>query len=166
MSLWTIREVIEMTGTTENALRYYSAKGVLPPTVQEPDGRRHWLYDDEAVGKLKKLFLLKTIGVSIEDAGRALTEEGCFREIVMNTLEDLEKQRDSLDRKIFIARTLAVSFGADLFAGESPGTEELNGEVLDEVIRELIRENGKEQFRSGLAKATEGDSREAKEDEK
>ena len=58
MSLWSMREVTRITGATESALRYYNAKGVLSPTVREETGRRQWLYDDEAIGKLKRLFLL------------------------------------------------------------------------------------------------------------
>ena len=49
MSLWTMKEVMRMTGITENALRYYKSKGVLTPTIQENSGRRQWLYDDSAV---------------------------------------------------------------------------------------------------------------------
>ena len=142
MSLWTIKEVIRMTGTTENALRYYSAKGVLPPTVQEPTGRRQWLYDDAAVAKLKKLFLLKYIGVPIEEVGTAINE-GTFEAIIMQRLDELKKQRDKLDLQIFIAQTLAISSGENLFEAD----DDLDGSktaLLNEVIRECIREGAEE----------------------
>ena len=87
MSLWSMKEVTRITGATESALRYYNAKGVLSPTVRENTGRRQWLYDDETVGKLKKLFLLKYIGVSIEEAGIAICEEKEFRRTIMKSLE-------------------------------------------------------------------------------
>ena len=48
MSLNTIREVTEITGITVNALRYYDRKGLLHPTVRNSEGRKEWLYDDEA----------------------------------------------------------------------------------------------------------------------
>ena len=72
MSLWTMKEVTRLTGVTENALRYYNAKNVLPPTVQEKTGRRQWFYDDEAIEALKKLLLLKYLDVSVEEAGTAI----------------------------------------------------------------------------------------------
>ena len=36
MSTWTLKEVTQLTGATESALRYYNAKGVLAPTSKEP----------------------------------------------------------------------------------------------------------------------------------
>lgn len=140
MSLWTMKEVIRMTGTTENALRYYNSKGVLPPTTQERDGRRQWLYDDAAVEKLKRLFLLKFIGISIEKAGDLLSNEKEYQDTIMKTIEQLKKERDRLDQKIFIAQTLAMSNGEDLVTVDEE-TDEVKAKVINEVIREMIRKN-------------------------
>ena len=142
MSLWNMREVTRITGATESALRYYNAKGVLSPTVREETGRRQWLYDDEAVGKLKRLFLLKYIGVSIEEAGAAIGDEDVFRRTIMRSLEELKKERDKLDLQIFIAQTLAVSDGMDLFVADDELDEEKKL-VLNNVIRECIKEGAK-----------------------
>ena len=140
MSLWTMKEVMKMIGVTENALRYYNAKGVLPPTVQEKTGRRQWFYDAAAIWKLKKLLLLKYIGVSIDDAGIAIKDDDDYRRTVMKSLEEMRRERDKLNQKIFIAETLAVSFGMDLIKAD----EELNeasAAALNEVIRDYIRKN-------------------------
>ena len=143
MSLWTMKDVIRMTGTTENALRYYNAKGVLPPTRQEAGGRRQWLYDDAAVGKLKRLLLLKYIGLSVEDAGIALEDEAQCRKLLMETLERLQRERDRSDRKMFIARTLAVSFGEEMFPADEE-LDEAKAAVLNELVRELIVSEARE----------------------
>ena len=143
MSLWNMKEVTRITGATESALRYYNAKGVLPPTVREETGRRQWLYDDEAVGKLRKLFLLKYIGVSIEDAGTTICDDAVFRRAIMQRLEELKKERDKLDLQIFIAQTLAVSDGMDLFMPDEEMDEEKKT-LLNNVLRECIKEGAKE----------------------
>ena len=140
MSLWTMKEVIRMTGTTENALRYYNAKGVLRPTVKESSGRRQWLYDDHAIRRLKKLSLMKYIGVSIENAGKVLDDERLYRMTVMQTLEELKQKRNKLDQQIFVAQTLATAFGKELFAADDE-IDEQTAEILNEVIREVILEN-------------------------
>jgi len=169
MSLKTMKEVIRETGTTENALRYYNAKGVLPPTVQETGGRRQWLYDDAAVQKLKMLFLLKYLGLSVEEAGEVLRNggpenedqrsetsiSGRCRQILMQRLEQLRDERGHLDQKIFIAQVLAVAYGEDLFdaGGEAPDfsaegasaggvgkSESARASVLNEMVRKLIYE--------------------------
>jgi len=146
MSLWTMKEVIQITGTTENALRYYNTKGVLPPTVKESTGRRQWLYDDVAIERLKKLFLLKYIGISIEEAGELLNCEKKYRDVIMKTLEQLKKERDKIDHQIFIAQTLAVSYGIDIFDSDEE-MDEAKASVLNEIIRELIQNNAEEERR-------------------
>lgn len=140
MSLWTMREVIRMTGTTENALRYYKAKGVLPPTVQESGGRRQWLYDEAAIDRLKKLSLMKHIGLSIEDAGKALDDESNCAGTVLETLEKLKKKRERLDQQIFIAQTLAAAFGANLITADEE-MDEQTAAILNEAVREVITGN-------------------------
>ena len=144
MKLWAMKEVTEKTGVTENALRYYNAKGVLPPTVQEQTGRRQWFYDEEAISKLKKLVLLKYLGVPIEEAGGAINNTEKYRGIVMKSLEELKRQRDKLEHKIFIAETLAMAFGMDLFEPDEE-LDEISAAALNEVIRECIRESIHEQ---------------------
>ena len=139
MSLWTMKEVMRMTGITENALRYYKSKEVLAPTVQENSGRRQWLYDDSAVERLKKLVLLKFIRVPINEAGKALDDESTFREFVMSTLEELRKERDRIDVKIFVAETLAVASGEYLISTDE--ADERQVKILNEVIREVINSN-------------------------
>ena len=140
MTLWTLKEVTEKTGVTENALRYYNTKGVLPPTVQEQTGRRQWFYDEGAIWKLKKLMLLKYLEVPIEETGDAINEDEKFRRIVMESLEELRKQRDKLNHKIFIAETLAVAFGMDLLEPDEE-LDEAGTSALNEVIRECIWKN-------------------------
>ncbi|MGX8774921.1 MAG: MerR family transcriptional regulator [Bacillota bacterium] len=138
-----MKEVIRLTGTTENALRYYNTKGVLRPTVQEDTGRRQWLYDDEAVEKLKRLFLLTYLGVSVEEAGAAINNAQEFRGMIMKSLEELKKERDKIDLKIFIAQTLAVSDGMDLVVPDED-LDEAKKMILNSMLRECIREGAKE----------------------
>ena len=70
----------------------------------------------------------------------ALNDDEKFRKIVMKSLEELKKQRDKLDHKIFIAETLAVAFGMDLFEPDEE-LDESSAAALNEVIRECIWKN-------------------------
>ena len=140
MSLWTMKEVTKKIGVTESALRYYNAKGVLPPTLQESTGRRQWLYDDEAIWKLKKLTLLKYLGLATDQIGMAISSDETYRSVVMESLEELRKARDKLDHKIFIAEMLAVSMGMDLFEPDED-LDEVEASVLNKAIREVILES-------------------------
>lgn len=137
MTLWTMKEVIKKTGVTESALRYYNAKGVLPPTKQETTGRRQWFYDDESMGKLKRLFLLKYLEVPIEETREAINDNEMYRRIVMKSLEELRKERDKLEHKIFIAEILAAAFGMDLVEPDDD-LDEISASALNEAIRECV----------------------------
>ena len=133
-----MKEVMNKTGVTESALRYYNSKGVLPPTVQETTGRRQWFYDDAAMEKLKRLFLLKYLEVPIEETREAINDDGKYRRIVMKSLEELRKERDRLDQKIFIAEILAVAYGMDLIKVDEE-LDEASTSALNEAIRECVR---------------------------
>lgn len=137
MTLWTMKEVINRTGVTESALRYYNSKGVLPPTVQETTGRRQWLYDDVAIERLKRLFLLKYLELPIEETREAINDEEKYRRVVMKSLEELRKERDKLNNKIFIAELLAVAFGMDLVEPDNE-LDEISAAALNEAIRECV----------------------------
>lgn len=151
MSLKTMKEVTRLTSITENALRYYNAKGILSPTVREETGRKQWLYDEEAIRKLKKLFLLKSIGVSLDEIKIAIHQEEQFWKVIMQRLEELRKEQDELDLKIFIVQILLMSHGEGLFQQEGVSDDvntavlnEVNTAVLNEVIREYLKESVKE----------------------
>ena len=143
MSLKTMKEVTRLTSITENALRYYNAKGILSPTVREETGRKQWLYDDVAVIKLKKLYLLRSIGVSLDEIKIAIHQEEQFWKVIMQRLEQLRKEQDELDLKIFIARILLMSRGEGLFQPEGD-SDEVNTAVLNELISEYLKESVKE----------------------
>ena len=109
MSLITIREVTEITGITANALRYYDSKGVLHPTIRNSEGRREWLYDDEAVRRAKKILMLRSIGVPVENITLVLEKEDRMDESMLNSrLEELLAEREAIDKQISVAGMLLL----------------------------------------------------------
>ena len=128
-ALLSMKEVTQITGATESALRYYNAKGVLMPTVREETGRRQWFYDDEAILKLKRLSLLKYLGLTIEEAGAAIHDDKTFIPAITRCLEELKRERDNLSFKYFIAKSILATDESDLF----PPDDE-----TDEGVKQLI----------------------------
>ena len=105
----TIREVIELTGTTESALRYYEERKLLEPSAKNPTGRKEWLYDDEAIWRLRLILLFKRIGLSIEEIEKMMKSENYMDE---NTLEKrretLIEKRNELDQQISATELLLL----------------------------------------------------------
>ena len=109
MSLITIREVTEITGITANALRYYDSKGVLHPTIRNSEGRKEWLYDDEAVRRAKKILMLRSVGVPVENITFVLEKEDGMDETILNSrLEELLAEREAIDKQISVVSMLLL----------------------------------------------------------
>ncbi|MBQ3292506.1 MAG: MerR family transcriptional regulator [Mogibacterium sp.] len=136
MSLNTIREVTEITGITVNALRYYDSKGLLHPTVRNSDGRKEWLYDDEAVRRAKRILLLRRIGIPVEKIALVIDNVDGMDEIVLRTrLEELRKERELIDEQITVAGML-------LLVDELSADEEVKDDLLDKVFEKICTERG------------------------
>ena len=131
MSLNTIREVTEITGITVNALRYYDRKGLLHPTVRNSEGRKEWLYDDEAVRRAKRILLLRRIGIPVESITFVLDKVDKMDEEILRTrLEELREERKLLDEQISVASML-------LLLDELASDTEVRNDLLDKMFEKI-----------------------------
>ena len=131
MSLNTIREVTEITGITVNALRYYDRKGLLHPTVRNSEGRKEWLYDDEAVRRAKRILLLRGIGIPVESITFVLDKvDKMDEEILRARLEELREERKLLDEQISVASML-------LLLDELASDTEVRNDLLDKMFEKI-----------------------------
>ena len=131
MSLNTIREVTEKTGITVNALRYYDRKGLLHPTVRNSEGRKEWLYDDEAVRRAKRILLLRRIGIPVENITLVIDKVDKMDEEILRTrLEELREERKLLDEQISVASML-------LLLDELASDTEVRNDLLDKMFEKI-----------------------------
>ena len=66
-----IQEAAKLSGTTKKAIEYYCLKGLLNPQSTE-NGYRD--FTDEDVVCLKKISLLRTLGVPVEEIRELLSK--------------------------------------------------------------------------------------------
>ena len=131
MSLNTIREVTEITGITVNALRYYDSKGLLHPTVRNSEGRKEWLYDDEAVRRAKRILLLRKIGIPVESIAKVIEKADKMDEVILRSrLEELREERQFLDEQISLAGML-------LLLDEISSDAEVKENLLDKMFEKI-----------------------------
>ena len=134
MSLNTIREVTEITGITVNALRYYDRKGLLHPTVRNPQGRKEWLYDDEAVRRAKRILLLRRIGIPVEEIAAVMEKEDLMDEVILRSrLKELREERELIDEQISVASML-------LLLDELTSDPVVKDELLDKMFEKKCLE--------------------------
>ena len=133
MSLNTIREVTGITGITVNALRYYDNKGLLHPTVRNQEGRKEWLYDDEAVRRAKRILLLRRIGIPVESIAAVLDKvDKMDRTVLKSRLEELREERKEIDEQISVASML-------LLLNQLSADEGVKDDLLDKMFETICR---------------------------
>jgi MerR family transcriptional regulator, copper efflux regulator len=65
-----IGEFAEQAGVTPRTIRYYEDLGLLGPNQREGQGFRY--YTEAELGRLKKIEVLKQLGLSLEEIGEVL----------------------------------------------------------------------------------------------
>ena len=114
-----------------NALRYYDRKGLLHPTVRNSEGRKEWLYDDEAVRRAKRILLLRGIGIPVESITFVLDKVDKMDEEILRTrLEELREERKLLDEQISVASML-------LLLDELASDTEVRNDLLDNMFEKI-----------------------------
>ena len=66
-----IGELAECAGVTPRTIRYYEALGLLGPSEREGQGFRY--YTDVELARLKKIDMLKQLGLSLEEIGGVIS---------------------------------------------------------------------------------------------
>ena len=91
-----INEAAKLSGTTKKAIEYYCQKGLLDPAISE-NGYKSFSAED--VGKLKKISLLRSLGVSVANIPE-LVKKGdslAFWKIIDTQRRDLQRRKEQND---------------------------------------------------------------------
>lgn len=101
-----IKHVEELVGITRKNIRFYEEQGLLNPRRAD-NGYRE--YHEEDIKRLKQIKLLRKLAVPIEDIKRILTGE-CSLDICLDRrLEELDRQKKSLEQIQKLSRRLIES---------------------------------------------------------
>ena len=86
-----IHEAAKLSGTTKKAIEYYCQKGLLNPQSSE-NGYRD--FSEEDVELLKKISLLRSLGISVEEIRELLKENdsAVFQRIIQERENELQRR--------------------------------------------------------------------------
>ena len=119
MGAYSIKQVSEKTGLTEDAIRYYEKIGLLPYVKRKQNGHR--IYDEEDIEIMELIICLKKTGMSLNEMKnilqypvkdklssvpelkRTLLE---YKEKVMTQIQDLQRIVEFIDAKLENDETL------------------------------------------------------------
>jgi DNA-binding transcriptional MerR regulator len=96
-----IGELADQAGVTPRTIRYYEDLGLLGPCEREGHGFRY--YSDAELTRLKKIDVLKQLGLSLEEIAEVIPmycEDPTGLRSKRRVLEILEKQLRETDEKI------------------------------------------------------------------
>jgi len=119
---WTIQEVASSAGISSRTLRYYDAIGLLTPAGVGHNGTR--LYGDAELLRLQQILAFRELGVGLADitaildssADPVATLERLTGELG-ESIERMQRQRESIRRALHIHRTGEQLMPADIFDG-------------------------------------------------
>ena len=121
-----IGEVAATAGVTTRALHHYESIGLLTPVGRTDAGYR--VYDDESVRRIYRICVLRRLGMSLEQIGRALdSDEWRLAEVLQAHLDDVERQLSTAGR----LRSSLVHLLAETSADRHPSRDLI--EVLAET---------------------------------
>lgn len=128
----SIGEVAQLSGASVRSLRFYEEVGLLSPSRDANTGYRRYTAAD--IDRLQEILLLRHLGVAVHDIAPLLSTTSAERsEHLARHLEELEAERDRLDRLIETVKRTIESLEGDAIMAD---TEKFEG-----FKRELIEEN-------------------------
>lgn len=89
-----IKQVEELVGITSKNIRFYENQGLLTPERAE-NGYRE--YHEQNIDALKKIKLLRKLGVSVEEIRAVLNKNISLEECLEHQIDHLEKECENLN---------------------------------------------------------------------
>jgi DNA-binding transcriptional MerR regulator len=102
---YSIGDLARRTGLSVGTIRFYSDRGVLPPTSRSSAGYRR--YDRDALARLDLIRTLRDLGVDLATIGRVLDREISVPEVAAAHAEALDAQIDTLRLRRAVLRAVA-----------------------------------------------------------
>ena len=90
-----IKQVEELVGITSKNIRFYESQGLLTPERADKGNRE---YNQDNIEVLKKIKLLRKIGISVEDIKSVLNDNVTLENCLEKYLDVLEKQKSNLTK--------------------------------------------------------------------
>lgn len=99
-----INEVEALVGISKKNIRFYEEKGLLSPRRSAENGYRE--YGSAEVETLRRIKLLRKLGLPVEDIRRMLAGELTVSDGVRRHMIELERERNNLEQAMILCRRM------------------------------------------------------------
>lgn len=127
---YSIGDLARRTGLPVKTIRFWSDRGIVPPTDRGPAGQRR--YDAAAVARLDLVRTLRELGVDLPTVRRVVTREVTLAEVA-------SAHADALTAQIRLLRTRRAVLTVIARRGATPSEAELLHRLAGLVARERRR---------------------------
>lgn len=135
-TLYTIGTLADRTGLTVKTIRFYSDKGIVPPTMLSPGGYR--LYDIEALARLELVRTLRELGMDLATVRRVLSRETSLTEVAAAHAEAVDVQIRVLRLRRAVLRAVAKRESSETEMGFMNKLVQLSEAERDRIIHDFI----------------------------
>ncbi|MEU5259974.1 MerR family transcriptional regulator [Amycolatopsis sp. NPDC021455] len=102
---YSIGELAHRTGLTVKAVRFYSDRGLVPPSGRNTAGQRR--YDDAALARLDVIRVLRDLGIDLATIRRVIDGETTVAEVAAEHAAAVEVQIGVLRRRSAVLKAVA-----------------------------------------------------------
>lgn len=106
-ALYSIGDLAQRTGLTVKAIRFYSDRGIVPPTDRTPTGYRR--YNTDAIARLDLVRTLRDLGVDLPTIRRVVDRELSLPEVAAAHVEALAVQIATLRLRRAVLAAVATA---------------------------------------------------------
>ena len=135
-----IKEVELLLDIPEATIRFYEKEGLLTPQRNNNSYRE---YSNEDIERLKKIIILRKIGISVEDIRHILDNTLSLQEALTHTITDLNNQIKEIEGAIKVCSIMQDrkedmnTFDEDYY-WNTIITEENNGNKFFELVNDVL----------------------------
>lgn len=126
MKLYSVKEVMEMSGASRDMLIDYEKRGLLHPVRTGDAANNRRMYREEDIDDLGKVLALRAYEFSLNDIARILgDDEADIHSILQEKLEALRRKENHLRNLILFAKFVDIT-DTDLITGLLEGPEDID----------------------------------------
>lgn len=145
--IYSIGDVVKMTGVSKARLNDYDKKGILVPKRAKKDIDQDWrLYSEDDIDRLQKIDVLLAYGFLLKEIEKIIDGEVDLFEAFDEKLADLRNQENRIRNLIFFAKFADLSDG-DLYANLSMGPQDID-EMANLVRQQITYQQSSERIAS------------------
>lgn len=136
----TIKEIEKLLEIPRATVRFYEKEGLISPD-RKGNGYRH--YSDEDIEKLRKVIILRKIGLSVNDINDIFDGAKSMQEVLDLNVNNLKKQMEELKGAISISRKMKEdiieisSMDTDRYWNEI-NEEEKQGNSFIDIAKDIV----------------------------